>query len=181
FVDLEPTVVEDRIRQFLAGEAVAFESRHRRKDGTVFPVETRGKSFREGGRQFLVALARDVTDRKQAEERLRESEQRWRSLTEALPQLVWSATPDGTCDYFSSQWTEHTGIAETDLLGWRWLETLHPDDREPTRRFWLDSVAGHHTYDIEYRVRRRNGDYRWFKTRGGPLRHPGGDIVQVVG
>src|SRR6266436_7387035 len=72
FVDLEPTVVEDRIRQFLAGEAIAFESRHRRKDGTVFPVETRAKSFREGGRQFLVSLTRDVTDRKQAEEALRE-------------------------------------------------------------------------------------------------------------
>src|ERR1700741_1482290 len=86
FVDLEPSVFEDRIRQLLAGEAIAFASRHRRKDGTVFPVETRGKSFREGGRQFLVSLARDVTDRKQAEERLRESEQRWRSLTDALPQ-----------------------------------------------------------------------------------------------
>ena len=157
FVDLEPTVVEDRIRQFLAGEAVAFESRHRRKDGTVFPVETRGKSFREGGRQFLVALARDVTDRKQAEERLRESEQRWRSLTEALPQLVWSATPDGACDYFSPQWTQHTGVPERDLLGWRWLAVLHPDDREPTRRLWTDSVAGRGPYDVEYRVRRSDG------------------------
>src|SRR5271163_2361883 len=80
--------------------------------------------------------------RRRAEEALRESEQRWRSLTEALPQLVWSATPDGACDYFSTQWTEHTGVAESDLLGWRWLQTLHPEDREPTRHFWLESVAG---------------------------------------
>jgi two-component system sensor histidine kinase/response regulator len=181
FVDLEPTVFEDRIRQLLAGEAVAFESRHRRKDGTVFPVETRAKSFREGGRQFLVSLARDVTDRKQAEERLRESEQRWRSLTEALPQLVWSATPDGACDYFSTQWTQHTGLAEADLLGWQWLETLHPDDREPTQRFWLNSVAGRHAYDIEYRVRRRDGEYRWFKTRGVPIRDTSGNIVKWFG
>ena len=181
FVDLEPTVFEDRIRQLLAGEAVAFESRHRRKDGTVFPVETRAKSFREGGRQFLVSLARDVTDRKQAEERLRESEQRWRSLTEALPQLVWSATPDGACDYFSTQWTQHTGLEKADLLGWRWLESLHPDDREPTRRFWLESVAGHHSYDIEYRVRHRDGEYRWFKTRGVPIRDTGGNIVKWFG
>jgi PAS domain-containing protein len=53
-----------------------------------------------------------------------------RSLTEALPQLVWSATPDGACDYFSTQWTQHTGVPESDLLGWRWLATLHPDDRK---------------------------------------------------
>src|SRR5437868_4304875 len=126
-------------------------------------------------------VSRDITERKQAEEALRESEQRWRSLTEALPQLVWSATPDGTCDYFSAQWTEHTGIAEADLLGWQWLETLHPDDREPTRHFWLESVAGHHSYDIEYRVRRRDGEYRWFKTRGVPIRDTGGNIVKWFG
>ena len=78
----------------------------------------------------------------------------------ALPQLVWSAMPDGSCDYFSAQWTEHTGIPEADLLGWRWLETLHSDDREPTRKFWLESVAEHHPYDIEYRVRRRDADHR---------------------
>ena len=147
----------------------------------MFPVETRGKSFREGGRQFLVALARDVTDRKQAEERLRESEQRWRSLTEALPQLVWSATPDGACDYFSTQWTQHTGVPERDLLGWRWLAMLHPDDREPTRRLWTDSVAGRGPYDVEYRVRRSDGVYRWFKTRGTPIRDSEGQIVKWFG
>jgi len=108
-------------------------------------------------------------------------EQRWRDLTEALPQLVWSATPDGACDYFSAQWTEHTGVPEPDLLGWRWLETLHPDDREHTRKFWLESVAEHHPYDIEYRVRRRDGEYRWFKTRGVPIRDTDGNIVKWFG
>src|SRR3954467_6353194 len=81
-------------------------------------------------------------ERRMAEEALRESEQRWRSLTEALPQLVWSATPDGACDYFSTQWTEYTGVAENGLLGWRWMDVLHPDDRQSTRQFWTDSVAG---------------------------------------
>ena len=124
-----------------------------------------------------------MTQRRRAEEAeaFRQSEQRWRSLTEALPQLVWSATPDGACDYFSTQWTEHTGVAEADLLGWRWLETLHPEDREPTRQFWLESVAGHHPYDVEYRVRRRDGEYRWFKTRGVPIRDDGGNIVKWFG
>jgi len=108
-------------------------------------------------------------------------EQRWRDLTEALPQLVWSAMPDGSCDYFSAQWTEHTGVPEADLLGWRWLETLHPDDRDPTRKFWLESVAEHHPYDIEYRVRRRDGEYRWFKTRGVPVRDSSGAIIKWFG
>jgi PAS domain S-box-containing protein len=118
-----------------------------------------------------------------ADERRRadQSEQRWRNLTEALPQLVWSAESDGVCDYFSTQWTEHTGVPERELLGWRWMETLHPDDREPTRQFWMNSVAGRHPYDVEYRVRRRDGEYRWFKTRGVPIRDNNGAIVKWFG
>jgi PAS domain S-box-containing protein len=112
--------------------------------------------------RIFAARAAAELERLHYEERLRESEQRWRGLTEALPQLVWSATPDGACDYFSTQWTEHTGVPETDLLGWRWLATLHPDDREPTRRLWTDSVAGRGPYDVEYRVRRSDGVYPHF-------------------
>jgi PAS domain S-box-containing protein len=129
----------------------------------------------------------NIDDFRQEEQELRErerqleSEERWRNLTEALPQLVWSATPDGVCDYFSTQWTQHTGVPEHDLLGWRWLETLHPDDREPTRKFWLESVAERHPYDIEYRVRRSDGVYRWFKTRGTPIRDSAGRIVKWFG
>jgi PAS domain S-box-containing protein len=119
--------------------------------------------------------------RRRAEEALRESEQRWRSLTEALPQLVWGARPDGWCDYFSTQWTNYTGVEENDLLGWRWMEALHPDDREPTRQFWTDSVAGRQPYDVEYRVRRSGGTYGWFKTRGTPIRDSDGTIVKWFG
>ena len=67
------------------------------------------------------------------------------------------------------------------MLGWRWLETLHPEDREPTRRFWLDSVAGRRPYDVEYRVRRQDGVYRWFKTRGVPIRDGDGNIAKWFG
>jgi hypothetical protein len=125
--------------------------------------------------------ARLLHERRSAEEALRESEQRWRSMAEALPQLVWGATPDGACDYFSTQWTEYTGIPESALLGWRWLDVLHPDDREPTRQFWMDSVAGRRPYDVEYRVRRRNGAFGWFKTRGVPIRDSRGNIVRWFG
>ena len=69
--DLTPALVEDRVRKLNEGETIAFETRHRRKDGTIFPVEVRGKGFREGGRGFLVSLARDITERKRAEEKVR--------------------------------------------------------------------------------------------------------------
>ena len=119
--------------------------------------------------------------RRRTEHRLRDSEQRWRGLTEALPQLVWGATSDGACDYFSTQWTDYTGVPETELLGWQWMKVLHPDDREPTRKFWTDSVAGRAPYDVEYRVQRKDGVYGWFKTRGVPIRDEEGNIEKWFG
>ncbi len=71
---------------------------------------------------------------KQAEERLRESEQRWRSLAEMLPQFVWTSGPDGMVDYFSAKTTEYTGVAESELVGLGWLDALHPDDRDYTAK-----------------------------------------------
>src|SRR5262245_20755754 len=159
------------------------EHRIRHKDGSVRWIWARGHGVfaPEGSLRFIEGFNQDITRQRRTEEALRESEQRWRSLTEALPQLVWSATPDGACDYFSTQWTQHTGVPERDLLGWRWLEALHPDDREPTRRLWADSVAGRGPYDVEYRVRRSDGVYRWFKTRGTPIRDSAGRIVKWFG
>jgi two-component system sensor histidine kinase/response regulator len=152
-------------------------------DGRVRWVSTTKMPFRDKDGTIIgtFGVAREITTLKLAEEALRESEHRWRSLTEALPQLVWSAARDGACDYFSTQWTQHTGVPESHLLGWRWLEVLHPDDREPTRQLWTDSVAGRGPYDVEYRVRRSDGVYRWFKTRGIPIRDDGGSIVQWFG
>ena len=97
--------------------------------------------------------------------------------------LSWSGVPGPTVPVITSarQWTQHTGIPEADLLGWQWLKVLHPDDREPTRKFWTDSVAGRGPYDVEYRVRRLDGEYRWFKTRGVPIRDSEGGIFKWFG
>jgi PAS domain S-box-containing protein len=177
--------VEKRYYDVVRGKELFWvdEYRFQCADGSYKNVRDRGYILRDGdGRASrIIGSILDITEQKQAEEALRDSEQRWRSLTEALPQLVWSATCDGACDYFSTQWTEHTGVPERDLLGWRWLEVLHPDDRAPTRKFWTDSVAGRRPYDVEYRVRRSDGEYRWFKTRGVPIRDRAGTICKWFG
>src|SRR5438105_1235813 len=159
------------------------EYRFRCADGSYKDVYDRGYVLRDAdGRAVrMIGTMLDITARKRAEEALRESEHRWRGLTEALPQLVWTATADGSCDYFSTQWTQHTGIPEGELLGWRWLDVLHADDREPTRQFWTASVEGRGPYDVEYRVRRSDGAYRWFKTRGVPIRDGDGHIFKWFG
>src|SRR5438309_5986134 len=102
--DITPALLAEFGRRLDTGEILVFESRHRRKDGSVFPVEVRGRPFWEGGRRLTVSLARDITEHKRIEEALRESEQRFRTLLEALPQLVWTGRPDGSSDYLSRQW-----------------------------------------------------------------------------
>jgi PAS domain S-box-containing protein len=113
---------------------------------------------------------------------LRDAEEHWRTLAEALPNLVWTDRPDGQCDYLSSQWETYTGIPVAQLLGLRWLESvLHPDDRERTVTCWTAAVADKGVYDLEYRIRRRDGVYHWFKTRGVPIRDEAGRIVKWFG
>jgi len=143
---------------------------------TAFPSEEDQLLLSVGANQAAAVL-----QQQRAEAALRESEHRWRSLTEALPQLVWTATPDGSCDYFGTQWTQHTGVPQGELLGWRWLDVLHPDDRECTRQAWTAAVQGPGTYDVEYRVRRADGAYRWFKTRGVPIRDSEGTVFKWFG
>ncbi|MHB1557980.1 MAG: hybrid sensor histidine kinase/response regulator [Isosphaeraceae bacterium] len=124
----------------------------------------------------------DVTAHEQTRQALRDSEQRWRTMAEALPNLVWTDLPDGQCDWLSSQWGKYTGIPEQELLGLRWLETVvHPDDRERTMACWVAACADEADYDLEYRIRRHDGQYRWFRTRGVPIRDDGGRIVYWFG
>ncbi|HEU5117441.1 MAG TPA: PAS domain-containing sensor histidine kinase, partial [Isosphaeraceae bacterium] len=122
------------------------------------------------------------TERKRAEEAVKESEAKYRALTEALPNLVWTCLSSGNCDWLSSQWGEYTGIPESELLGLRWLElTIHPDDRDRTLTCWNAACTDQGDYDLEYRIRRFDGEYHWFKTRGVPIRDEQGKILYWIG
>src|SRR5437764_15044170 len=133
--------------------------------GTATLVSAIRASLRARGRQY------EVHD---ALEALTASERRYRTLAEALPQLVWTSRPDGRRDYFSRQWIEYTGIAEEEQLGLAWLDkVVHPEDRERVRERWMAAVQGRSDYDLELRIRRADGQYRWFKARATPVRDEG--------
>ncbi len=83
-----------------------------------------------GQAEYICRISLDITDRRRAEDALRESENRFRQVTESLPQLIWTCRADGSFDYLSPQWCKYTGLPEETQLGIGWLEQLHPEDRE---------------------------------------------------
>ncbi len=112
---------------------------------------------------------------------VRESGRRYRELIESLPQLVWTCQADGPCDYLSPQWVAYTGIPEATQLGYGWLEQIHPEDRERTIAGWKATAGVGLSLDIEFRIRRHDGVYRWFQTRAEPLRNRSGRIAKWFG
>lgn len=129
----------------------------------------------------VLAQTRDRQAAAQAE-LLRQREEHYRRMAEALPQLVWTANPDGRCDFLSKQWIDYTGIPEDQQLGLQWLDrVMHPDDRQRTFTAWTAAVEGRAPYDIEYRLRRADGAYRWFKVRGVPVHDESGQILKWFG
>lgn len=103
------------------------------------------------------------------------------ALADALPQLVWSTPPDGMSDYFSSQWVEHTGAEAGASYGTGWMQFLHPDDVEPAQAAWRQSVETGLPYQIEYRLRRHDGDYIWMLARGLPVLDADGGVLRWIG
>ena len=110
------------------------------------------------------------------------SEQQYRFLAEAIPQQVWTATPEGALDYVNQRVLDYSGRARADVLGWGWQDMLHPDDVEPCTKRWQHSLETGETYEIEFRLRRAaDSAYRWHLGRALPLRDTQGKIVRWFG
>ena len=121
-------------------------------------------------------------ERRRAEADLQVSEQGYRYLADAMPQIVWTARPDGYLDYYNQRWLEYTGLTMEQTEGWGWQPVLHPEDVERALRRWATAVETGEAYEIEYRFRRAaDGSYRWHLGRGVPMRDENGEIIKWFG
>ena len=136
----------------------------------------------DGEVEAVAGTTRDVTERKRFEEELRDSEQRFRTITNALPQMVWTALPDGTIDYHNEQFYDFVGLEPGTAEGRTWAEDmLHPDDQAGAGKAWAHSVATGTPYEMTYRLRHRSGDYRWILARALPLHNEAGAVIKWLG
>lgn len=127
-------------------------------------------------------LARVEAARTLVAETLRERESDLRQLIENLPQLVWTCRADGPCDYLSPQWVAYTGIPEHEQLGDKWLQQVHPDDRQGLSEAWDQALkADRSSFESEYRIQGADKRYRWFKTRAAPVRDEMARVVKWIG
>jgi len=152
-------------------------------DGRVKVLEDHWKVFHDGqGRPArLIGTCQDITERQQAEEDLRGSEDRLRLVIDTIPQQIWSGPADGSLDFCNAQWRSYTGLTLEELQGEGWQRILHPEDRERVLTSWRESVANGTPYEQEERHRRADGQYRWFLARGVPLRDSEGHIIRWYG
>lgn len=129
----------------------------------------------------LAVFYRDITARKKAERAIRESEAKFRMIADAMPQIVWSARPDGFHDYFNQQWYDYTGVPETIAEGDAWMGLFYPDDLPEMDARWQHSLVTGEPYEAEFRLRHRSGEYRWTLARALAVRNEKGEIVRWMG
>ena len=133
----------------------------------------------------LVRAVDRVIHQLRTRRRLAESEERLAGITllaEAIPQIVWSARPDGHLEYFNRRWAEYTGLTPGQSEGWNWGRAVHPDDLDDAARKWSRAVAAGSALEVEYRLRRQaDGDYRWFLARAAPVCDDSGRIFRWFG
>lgn len=126
-------------------------------------------------------VSRNITDSKLAAQALQESEAKFRTIANAMPQMIWSTLPDGYHDYYNDRWYEFTGMSYGSTDGSGWNGMFHADDQPRAWERWHHSLTTGDVYEIEYRLRHHSGEYRWVLGRALPIRDVAGRIVRWMG
>jgi PAS domain S-box-containing protein len=164
-----------------------FEHQHLRRDGSEFPSLVDVTKFLDGRAEFLAGYCSDITERKRVEDALKESEERFRTLASALPELIWSTDAVGNIEYVNQVWISYAGWESGDeprqyLPLQPWKDLLHPEDRDEYFGRWNQSLGTGSTFEVQARLRRPiDGTWRWFLCRAVAIRDRTGQIVRWLG
>ena len=177
--------LEARLRQVVDGgrpipniEVRAGDNRPRDYQVTFYPIRSSGNGDRVEGAGMVVS---DITVRKRTEARLRDSEERFRTLTEASAAIVWTADRDGAFTEPQAEWAQFTGQTAEAYRGAGWLDAVHPDDRDATLLQWKTAVASRSRYAMEHRLTRADGLWRHMEISAVPILDEAGEVREWVG
>ncbi|MFC1458518.1 PAS domain S-box protein [Microvirga arabica] len=159
------------------------EARFQRSDGEyrIIRSDAQPRFGSEGEFLGMIGVNVDITEARQAEKALQESEERFRVIANSIDQLIWATQPDGFHDYYNQRWYEYTGVPEGTTDGEGWNGMFHSDDQDRAWGVWRRCLETGEPYHIEYRLRHRSGEYRWVLGRAQPLRDSTGRIVRWYG
>lgn len=167
------------------GEPVEFEYRMRHADGSWRWFLSRDLPFErapDGGLHKIIGTATDITERKHAEEALRESEERFRLMADGSPVIIWVTDRESRVEFINKTYRELAGIApDADVAAMDWTRFVHPDDRAGYVGKWMDCTARHEPFEAQFRFDVHGVGYRWMKSTGRPRFTAGGDFLGYVG
>src|SRR6266478_6397816 len=199
FADSEPVTFDrflevvhpgdsERVKQVVQhilehGGEYEIEYRITRPDGSIRWIATHGRvELDERGKPFLArGVSRDITKRKIAEEELRESEERFRTVANAAPVLIWMSGPDKLCTFFNKGWLDFTGRTLEQELGNGWAEGVHREDIDHCLDVYQNSFSARESFTMECRLRRSDGEYRWVLDIGTPRFASDGAFLGYIG
>lgn len=170
-------------RAVVARAPYEYEHRVRRHDGQFkyFSVRAVPMFGPDDQVREWAGIHTDITQRRLTEHYLREGQRQFRELADAMPQIVWAARADGQIDYYNQRWYDFTGRAAGSGGAQSWADVVHPDDHAEADARWRAALASGDAYEIEYRLRRIDGEYRWYLTRALPVRDPARGITRWYG
>jgi len=171
------------IEAALKGEKTTYSNSLRKHNGEIAYVHAEFMPDIDdtGKVRGVTVVAYDITGRVQADEQLKESEERLRFMAESMPQKIFTLDPEGDVDYCNPQWVEYSGLPVVEILGNGWQTLLSEADRENTTAQLRLALRTGEPLDIECRLRRADGEYRWHLCRARPMRSPDGDVTMWIG
>ena len=147
------------------------------------PSDSDLKLIEGAGNIAVIAIKgeRSQTALKNAFEEIKQSEARLRKIIDTIPTLAWCGLPDASKEFFNKRWHDYTGLSPEEASGWGWKVTIHPDDLEKLMDRSFEFIASEYSGEVEARMRRFDGEYRWFLFRAEPLRDEHGNVVNWYG
>jgi len=178
-----PRAVERFTQSIASGDPFEFEVRARRFDGVYRWFQSRGYPLRDHNGQIVrwYNLLIDIDERKIAEEALAASERNLKLIIDTIPALAWSARPDGSAEFFGQHYLDFIGFPAERAGNWGWTAAVHPQDLNGLAATWQRIMASGAPGETEVRLRRQDGEYRWFLFRANPLRDESGTVVKWYG